>query len=344
MKAVMKVARGVGNIEVRDIPEPAPGRGEVVIEVKAAGICGTDLHIYKDEYSSRPPVVLGHELAGVVVGYGPEVDGIRVGARVTSETFYYTCGTCLYCRTGQINLCLKRLSIGSGVNGAFTKYLVVPGRIVHELPANVDFEAGALSEPLACVVNGLFKVPTVSPGDLAVIAGPGSVGLIALQVARAAGARTVVLGTGGDAARLALAKTLGADFVVNVEAEDPRTLVADLSTEGLGADVVIECSEAARAASTLLDLVRKAGRYVQIGVLGKPITWDLDQLVMKELKAVGSFSHMPWAWPKALELLRSGVVKTRPLATTILPLTEWRKGFEVFDTREGIKTLLTPVD
>jgi L-iditol 2-dehydrogenase len=344
MKAVMKVARGLGNIELRDIPEPRPGRGEVVIEVKAAGVCGTDLHIYKDEYSSRPPVVLGHELAGVIAEIGPEVDGIRVGARVTSETFYYTCGSCLYCRSGQINLCPQRLSIGSGVNGAFTKYLVVPSRIVHELPANVDFEAGALSEPLACVVNGLFKVPTVSPGDLAVIAGPGSVGLIALQVARAAGARTVVLGTGGDAARLALAKSLGADFVVNVEAEDPRRLIAELSTEGLGADVVIECSGAARAASTLLDLVRKAGRYVQIGVLGKPITWDLDQLVMKELRAVGSFSHMPWAWPKALELLRSGVVKTKPLATTVLPLTEWRKGFEGFDTRQGIKTLLTPVD
>jgi L-iditol 2-dehydrogenase len=344
MKAVMKVARGLGNIELRDIPEPRPGRGEVVIEVKAAGVCGTDLHIYKDEYSSRPPVVLGHELAGVIAEIGPEVDGIRVGARVTSETFYYTCGSCLYCRSGQINLCPQRLSIGSGVNGAFTKYLVVPSRIVHELPANVDFEAGALSEPLACVVNGLFKVPTLSPGDLAVIAGPGSVGLIALQVARAAGARTVVLGTGGDAARLALAKSLGADFVVNVEAEDPRRLIAELSTEGLGADVVIECSGAARAASTLLDLVRKAGRYVQIGVLGKPITWDLDQLVMKELRAVGSFSHMPWAWPKALELLRSGVVKTKPLATTVLPLTEWRKGFEGFDTRQGIKTLLTPVD
>jgi L-iditol 2-dehydrogenase len=230
------------------------------------------------------------------------------------------------------------------VNGAFTKYLVVPAAIVHELPDNVDFEAGALSEPLACVVNALFRVPTVSPGDLAVIAGPGSVGLIALQVAKAAGARTVMLGTSGDATRLALAKTLGADFVVNVEAEDPRPLVAELSTEGLGADVVVECSGAARAANTLLDLVRKAGRYLQIGVLGKPITWDLDQLVMKELKAVGSFSHMPWTWPKALELLRSGVVKTKPLATTVLPLTEWRKGFEGFDTREGIKTLLTPVD
>ena len=344
MKAVMKVARGVGNIEVRDIPEPTPGRGEVVIQVKVAGICGTDLHIYKDEYSSRPPVVLGHELSGVVVEAGPEVTGVRVGARVTSETFYHTCGTCLYCRSGLINLCLQRLSIGSGVNGAFTKYLVVPAAIVHELPENVDFEAGALSEPLACVVNGLFRVPTVTPGDLAVIAGPGSVGLIALQVVKAVGARTVVLGISGDATRLALAKSLGADHVINVEAQDPRPLVAELSTEGLGADVVVECSGAARAANTLLELVRKAGRYVQIGVLGKPITWDVDQLVMKELTAVGNFSHVPWAWPKALELLRSGVVKTKPLATTVLPLTEWRQGFEGFDTRTGIKTLLTPVD
>jgi len=344
MKAVMKVALGVGNIEVRDIPEPVPGPGQVKIEIRAAGICGTDLHIYKDEYDSRPPVVLGHEVAGVLVETGPEVTGVRVGARVTSETFYFTCGTCVLCRRGQINLCPHRLSIGSGVNGGFTKYLIVPARNVHELPENIDFEAGALSEPLACVVNGVFRTPTVSPGDLAVIAGPGAVGLLALQVVKAAGARAVLLGTSGDERRLEVGRSLGADFVVNVRQDDPRRLVADLSAEGMGADVVYECSGAGRAAMGLLDLVRKAGRYVQIGVLGKPITWDLDQLVMKELVATGGFGHVPWAWPRALELMRSGVIRTKPLATAVLPLTEWRRGFEGFETKAGIKTLLVPVD
>ena len=344
MKAVMKVAPGVGNIEVRDIPEPVPGPGQVKIEIRAAGICGTDLHIYKDEYGSRPPVVLGHEVAGVLVETGPEVTGIRIGARVTSETFYYTCGACLLCRRGLINLCPHRLSIGSGVNGGFTKYLIVPAKNVHELPENVDFEGGALSEPLACVVNGVFRTPTVSPGDLAVIAGPGAVGLLAIQVVKAAGARTVLLGASGDEKRLELGRSLGADYVVNVQEEDPRRLVADLSVEGMGADVVYECSGAPRAAMSLLDLVRKAGRYVQIGVLGKPITWDVDQLVMKELVATGGFSQVPWAWARALELMRSGAVQTKPLATSVLPLTEWQRGFEGFETRTGIKTLLVPTD
>ena len=263
MKAVMKVAPGVGNIEVRDIPEPVPGPGQVKIEIRAAGICGTDLHIYKDEYSSRPPVVLGHEVAGVLVETGSEVTGIRIGARVTSETFYYTCGACLLCRRGLINLCPHRLSIGSGVNGGFTKYLIVPAKNVHELPENVDFEGGALSEPLACVVNGVFRTTTVSPGDLAVIAGPGAVGLLAIQVVKAAGARTVLLGASGDEKRLELGRSLGADYVVNVQEEDPRRLVADLSTEGMGADVVYECSGAPRAALDLLNLVPARNVVVQ---------------------------------------------------------------------------------
>lgn len=343
MKAIVKAAPGVGNVEVRDIPEPETQAGQVKIRVEAAGLCGTDLHIYKDEFRSWPPVVLGHEVAGEVVEVGDGVNGIQAGMRVTTETYFYTCGQCRYCRSGQNNLCLNRRSIGSGVNGGFTNYVVVPWRNIHALPENIDFEAGALTEPLACVVHAVTSTATVTPGDIAVIAGPGAIGLLTLQVVKAAGATVVVLGTDKDDHRLALARDLGADYVVNVQQEDPLKRVQDLTEGGFGADVVYECSGAGPAAAQLLTLVRRRGRYVQVGLFGKPVAWDLDQLCYKELLATGSNASVPSAWTRALQLLASGKVNTKALITHQFPVTEWEKAFATFDDRAGVKALIKPV-
>lgn len=342
MKAVMKIAPGVGQIELRDIDEPVPGAGQVKIKVQAAGICGTDLHIYKDEFRSRPPVVLGHEVAGEVVEAADDVADVAPGMRVTTETYYSTCGTCMYCRRGQSNLCLNRLSIGSGVNGGFTQYVIVPATNIHRLPDNVDFQAGALTEPLACVVHGVLNTPTVAPGDVAVIAGPGAIGLLTLQVVKSAGATVVMLGTDADEHRLQLAQQLGADYVINVQQDSPDQLIADITQEGLGADVVYECSGAGPAASQLLQLVRRRGRYVQIGLFGKPIAWDLDQVCYKELVVTGSNASVPSSWDKALKLLAAGVVRTKPIITDIYPVTQWEQAFQTFESKSGVKTLLIP--
>lgn len=343
MKAVMKLEPGVGNVGLREIPEPRPGPGQVLIKVAAAGICGTDLHIYHGEFKTAPPVVLGHEVAGEVTALGEGVETVSLGARVTTETYFSTCGACRYCRTGHENLCLQRRSIGSAVNGGFTRYLVVPAKNVHALPAQLSFEAGALTEPLACVVHGVVGPATVRPGDLAVVAGPGAIGLLALQVLKAAGATVVVLGTGADTERLKLAERLGADHTLDVEREDAETLVRELSFEGLGADGVYECSGAGPAAQGLLKLVRRRGRYVQIGLFGKPVAWDLDEVCYKELVVTGSNASVPAAWTRALHLLASGAVTTEALVTDNFPITEWREAFERFERKEGVKLLLTPV-
>lgn len=340
MKAVMKIARGVGNVELRDIPEPTPENGQVKIRVAAAGICGTDLHIYKDEFRSFPPVVLGHEVAGEIVGVGDDVNGLEMGARVTTETYFSTCSVCRYCRNGQTNLCLNRRSIGSAVNGGFTNYVIVPAKNIHLLPENIDFQAGALTEPLACVVHGALG--SVSPGDVAVIAGPGAIGLLTLQVVKAAGATVVILGTNGDEHRLELARSLGADYIVNMHRDDPETLIRDLTPEGMGADVVYECSGAGAAAAQLLALVRRRGRYVQIGLFGKSIAWDMDQICYKELVMTGSNASTPPSWIRALQLLKSGAVKTKPLITHIYDVTDWQEAFDGFESKSGIKTLLQP--
>lgn len=344
MKAIMKVEPGVGNVEVRDIPEPEAGPGQVKLRVRAAGLCGTDLHIYKDEFRSWPPVVLGHEVAGEIVELGEGVQGLTPGMRVTTETYFSYCGKCRYCRAGHVNLCLERRSIGSAVNGGFTSYLIVPARNIHELPESVDFQAGALTEPLACVVHATLTTPTVTPGDVAVIAGPGAIGLLTLQVVKAAGATAVMLGTDVDEHRLNLARDLGADHVVNVQRNDPASLVGDLTEGGLGADVVYECAGAGKAAQQLLTLVRRRGRYVQIGLFGKPVAWDLDQLVYKELTATGSNASTPPSWLRAIELMRTDKVRTAPLITHYFPVTEWEKGFATFEDRTGIKTIFTPAE
>jgi L-iditol 2-dehydrogenase len=221
--------------------------------------------------------------------------------------------------------------------------VVVPARNVHVLPENVETLCGALTEPLACVVHGVLNMGTVRPGDFAVIAGPGVIGMLSLQVVKAAGARVMVLGTGKDESRLELAGELGADEVVNVERENPEEKVASLSPEGLGADVVYECSGAGPAAAQLLRLVRRKGRYAQVGLFGKPISWDLDQVVYRELVVTGSNASVPSSWDRALQLMASGAVRVKPLITDVIDLTEWRKAFEVFDAKSGVKTLLRPV-
>ena len=312
----------------------------MVIGVKAAGICGTDMHIYKDEFKSCPPVVLGHEIAGEIVEVGKGVENIQTGTRVTTETYFSTCGACRYCRNGQVNLCLKRRSIGSAMNGGFTNYVVVPAKNIHPLPIHLSHNAGALTEPLACVVHGVLSTPTVVPGDLAVIAGPGAIGLLTLQVVKAAGAKVIMLGTRADVGRLELSRTLGADYALSAEDHDLEDLVRELSD--LGADVVYECSGAGLAAAQLLALVRRKGRYVQIGLFGKSIAFDLDQLCYKELVISGSNATIPSAWPKALQLLESGAVNTEVLISNIYSVTDWQEAFDSFEAKKGIKLMLTP--
>jgi L-iditol 2-dehydrogenase len=261
---------------------------------------------------------------------------------VTSETYFYVCGECQFCREGHANLCLQRRSIGSGVNGAFTKYVLVPQQNIHHLPDNVDERAGALTEPLACCVHAL-ELNRVEPGDTVVVSGPGTIGLLTMQVVKAAGAKVIVLGANSDEARLAQARQLGAHEAYNVETTNTLAAIQEM-TGGLGVDVVFECAGAGPSAQHCLELVRREGRYVQVGLFGKPITWDLDQVCYKELRVSGSNASVPSAWRKALVLLASGQVQTKPLISDVLPITEWVEAFERFEKRDGFKLLLTPVE
>ncbi|MCL4514874.1 MAG: zinc-binding dehydrogenase [Firmicutes bacterium] len=345
MHGLFKTDSGPGNMEVREIAAPKPGPGEVMIEVKASGICGSDLHIYHSDIAipTRPPVITGHEFSGVIAALGEGVTGWKEGDRVTSETASIRCDTCSYCRTGFYNLCPERRLIGYWVNGSFAKYIVVPARNVHRLPDNIDFVTGAMAEPTACCVHAVNELTNIRGGDLVVIIGPGPIGLISAQLAMAEGADVVVVGTSKDATRLEMAKKLGARRTIDVQTENAPEIVNQM-TGGKGADVVLECSGNEAGAALGLELVRRQGRYTQIGLFGKKIQLDFERICYKELKVTGSIGSVWTSWDKALRFMATGRIQLKPLQSDILPITEWKEGFRKFEAKEGFKIFLQPVD
>lgn len=340
MKAVVKVQKGVGNVEYREVPEPKPKADEVKVEVKAAGVCGTDIHIYHDRFRNNPPVILGHEFSGVVVEVGENVKDFKVGDRVTAEAPARICGTCAYCRVGNYNLCSNRLGVGWGVNGCFAKYFTVEEKMTHKLPDNISFKAGALCEPLACVIHGI-ELTEIAGEELVVVAGPGPIGLLALQAAKAEGAKVLVSGTSVDKDRLTLAKELGADYVVNVEEQDLIAEVRNL-TKGYGADVVLECSGSQASVNTCFELIKKGGKYTQVGLFGRPITIDFEKVATKELKVTGVQSQRWTAWERALKLLEAGKIKLEPLVSGEYSMADWEKAFQAFESKQGLKIVMYP--
>lgn len=340
---MVKYARGDGNVESRDLPEPKPGPGQVKIEVKAAGICGTDLHIYHDDAPVllNPPMTMGHEFSGVVAEVGEGVTQWKIGDRVVSETSYSVCGKCHYCITGNYNMCSERKGLGQWYNGVFAKFTVVPQERVHELPDSIDFISGALIEPMACITHAVLESTDITVGDVVLVVGPGAIGLGAMQIAKAQGAVTVVAGTSRGKDRLALAKELGADYTIDVQKESLEKFISEI-TKGKGVDVVLECSGTVKAVDDALNVIRKQGQYTQIGLFGKPVTLDFEKVCQKELKLRGSMGSKWTSWKRIFQLLEQGRVNIAPLASHQFPLTEWQKAFEMFENKEGLKLILIP--
>ena len=344
MKALVKYASGEGNVDLLDVAEPTPGPGQVKIEVKAAGVCGSDLHIYHDEIaiSVEPPVIIGHEFSGVVAGVGSGVKDLGAGDRVTCETTAWSCGRCLQCRLGHHNMCANRKVVGYAVDGCFARYCLANEHQVHLLPDNVGFVAGALTEPLACCVHAVLELTTISAGDVVVITGPGSIGLLCLQLAKTSGAFAVMCGTSQDAGRLQLAQEFGADLVVNVEAENALDLVHGL-TSSQGADLFLECAGAPPAARLGLEITRRGGQYTQVGLFPGPFELDFDTIAYKELRVTGSLGQRRTSWDRALALMGQGRVDTEGLVRCTLPLTQWREAFRLFEEKEALKIVLEPL-
>jgi L-iditol 2-dehydrogenase len=344
MRALVKTEKGVGNLELRDVPIPTPGPGEVLLRILAAGVCGTDIHVRDDTFPYWPPVILGHEFCGQVVQLGKGVTLLRENNRVVGEPHTKACGHCRLCRTGNIQICPEKRSPGWGIDGAMAEYLVMPERLLHKIPDNISNEVGAIIEPAANAVHDVLERATVEAGDLVVVIGPGPIGLLAAMAARAGGAREVVI-VGADAdepIRLPKAKELGFRNSVNCQRDNPLEIVAEL-TGGMGADLVVECSGSQGGISASIDLARKRGRVCAIGLPGsKPVTFPYSAAAFKVIDMLFCLSTSYTSWEKTIHLVASGQMPVSKIITHIQPLEQWKSVLEEIDHRRAIKAVLLP--
>ncbi len=345
MKAVVKTAPGPGNLAYTDFKDPEVGTGEVVIEVKAAGLCGTDLSLYHwgesmvRQFKPVTPMVMGHEFAGVVCEVGPRVSGLRLGDRVTANPMIY-CGQCYFCKAGRHSICDNRPMLGLGMNGCFARFIAVRQENVCPLPPEATFEAAAMSEVLCVALHTLDRIP-VGPGDTVAVVGAGPMGFLVLLAAKTAGAsRLVMTGLRADRDRLKVAASLGA-HTVGADESDPAEAVRDL-TRGLGADVVFECAGHPSGVPQALNLVRKGGR---IGVLGQghgDSAINTAIVCYREVELVGIRAYDPKVWHRSYDVLAGRQFPLESLITHRLPLEEAARGIELMESKQGLKIMFTP--
>jgi len=344
MKALVKTAKGIGNIELRDVEAPRPKDDEVLIQIAACGICGTDIHVKNDNFPYWPPVTLGHEFAGTILEAGKDCKVMEVGDRVVAEPHTKACGQCSLCRTGNIQICAEKRSPGWGIDGGMAEYICYPEKLLHRIPDHMSWDQAAVVEPVANIVSDLLERTRVEAGDVVVVQGPGPIGLMAAMAARAVGASEVVLiGTPGDlAVRFKKAEELGFTHLVNVAETDPVEYVANL-TGGRGADVVVECSGSPRAIPLIPDLLRKLGRVCVIGLTGgKKVELEWDKFAFKAATVVFNLSTYYTSWDKTIDLIASGRIEAEKLVTHKMKLEEWEQAVEAIESLEAIKVVLVP--
>ncbi|HKP11192.1 MAG TPA: zinc-binding dehydrogenase [Blastocatellia bacterium] len=331
-------------VELRELPVPEVAEDEVLLRVGAVSVCGSDIHQYhnKQSWPVRVPVVLGHEFGGHVARVGKRVRGFKEGDRVVSETAASICGQCMYCRTGEYNLCPRRSGFGYGTHGAMAEYVRVPERCLHSIPDSLPFERAALTEPCCVGYNAVAVKSHIRPGDTVVVLGPGPIGLLAAEMARIGGAGTLIVsGMSQDASRLDAARALGVTHAVNAEETDLLGLIRGLG-DGLGADLIVDATGTSVALKQALEIVRPGGQITKVGWGPQPLGFSLDPLVQKAITLQGSFSHTFKNWEKVVAMLASGQINLGPIVSCVSPLAAWRDCFDGMHTGRYVKAVLQP--
>jgi threonine 3-dehydrogenase len=341
MRALAKLTAGPG-LELVDRPRPTPGAGEVLLRMEATSICGTDYHLFRwDEWAAEnvvPPRILGHELAGTVIGTGAGVTRVREGDLVGVES-HVVDWTCAQCRRGQMHLCRNLRVIGVHVDGGFAEEMVIPE--ANAIESNgLDPAVVALQEPMGNAVHAAFAAPI--EGKSVLVTGCGPIGLCSVGIARAAGA-SLVVATDTEAYRLELARTMGADLAL--DARDPETeqRIAN-ATGGDGVEVVLEMSGAAPALDQALRVITRGGSISLLGIFGEPPTVDLSELVIqKGVRLHGIYGRRIYdTWERTQSLLRSGALDVSPILTHRFDLADWRQAFDLIASRHAGKVVLLP--
>ena len=343
MKALIKYEQGIGKMELREIPVPVPGYGEVLVRIIAVGICGTDLKIYDDKFKYFPPVIVGHEFAGEIALLGEGARGWMIGDRVVSEAHTKACGACRYCLTGKRHLCPEKRSIGWGENGAFAEYIKVPASLLHRIPDGVNYEEATLLEPMAVAAYGILEKAGLQPEDNVVILGCGPIAMLALQILKAQGAARVIM-TGIDVdekKRFGIAKSFGADNIINVMKKDPVPVVIN-ETGGIGADLVLDLSGSPQAIIQGFDMLRKDGRFCAMGLPHEDVVVPWIKLALKAANVIFSFSADYTSWERCLSMIKNGKVKVNSFTEYIYPLERWEEAFDIARGGDALKVIIKP--
>jgi len=314
-----------------DVSLPKLKESDVLIKVKAAGICGTDLSILKRTYQIPVPRILGHELSGVVSEVGKKVTQVQVGDRVTSE-INLSCGNCYFCKSGQRTQCLSVKAIGIYEDGAFAKYIKVPESNLHKI-FDIPFEEATFIEPIAAALQTFEMAPLQQNDNTVVIIGAGKLGLLILQVIKNRGRKAIVV----DKSHLELAKELGADVIIPLE-KDPVKKVME-ETKNIGADIVVEATGTPDSMDLALSLVRNRGTINLKSTHGIRTMTDLTQIVVRELKLQGSRCG---PFTPAIEMLKEGKIQVKPLISATFPLTQIKEAIDAATKSENIKIILFP--
>jgi L-iditol 2-dehydrogenase len=341
VKAVVKIRPEPG-VEVREVDVPRFEAGEVLLEVRAAAICGSDLGIYDltPAYSGmKLPVVLGHEFAGRVAEVGSDVEGFEVGDEVLGQSVL-ACGECGFCRGGLDNLCEDSRLFGIHRDGGFAEYVAVPYRLLHRVPEGVSFEEAALVEPLSNAVHFVRDVTPVRFGDFVAVLGPGPIGLLSAQLFRLAGADVLLTGISVDKERFKIAERLGFD-VVNVDEEDPVERVLQM-TGGGGADVAFVAVGAPSAVVQAADLVKKRGHVTVVGIFPGTVELPMTRIVRREITLAGAYDARWSNFRQSIELIRDGVINAGDLITHRFHLEDAVEAFGVAKSKVGCKVLFVP--
>jgi len=333
------------NLELVQMPNPEIGPQDVLVRVRACGICGSDVHGLDGKTGRRiPPLVMGHEAAGEVVETGAQVHDLKPGDRVTFDSTVY-CGQCFFCARGDVNLCDNRevLGVSPGPyrrHGAFAEYVAVPRRIMYRLPDNLSYEQAALIEAVSVAVHAVGITP-VRLGDTAVVVGAGMIGLLTVQAVRLAGASQIIA-IDPDDSRLKLALDMGATTVVNPKNEDAVSVIHERS-EGRGADIALECVGATDPIRTAIAGVRKGGAVTLVGNVTPDINLPLQSVVTRQIRLQGSCASNG-EYPACIALLAAGAIQVGPLITAVAPLEEGPSWFDRLYRHEPnlMKIILRP--
>ncbi|NND97524.1 MAG: zinc-binding dehydrogenase [Pirellulaceae bacterium] len=337
--AVVNFANQPGAVEIREIDQPEFGDDDVLLEVANVGVCGSDLHQWTADHSwpVNYPVVLGHEFGGHIAATGKNVRGWTQGDRVVSETAAIISADNPMTRRGLYNLDPTRKGFGYGVNGAMTKFVSVPARILHAVPHELPLEQACLTEPCCVAYNAVVKNASIEPGDRVVVLGPGTIGILCAAMARLCGAEVAVVGLEQDKHRLTIAEQYGCVGITGDAA--PWAMQRD----GLGCDGVIDAAGASATLEIAMNIVRPAGWISKVGWGPKPLGFNLDPLVQKNVRLQGSFSHYWPIWERVIALLSSGQLNVKPIVGDVWPLDQWHTAFDKMHRGEVVKSVLKPI-